>query len=439
MVQFGKRFETSQTRRWLRHNADYERLKLLLNLAGAAREREPAEKTIGLNNFGDRDNAGLLESDVVLAPGVFDSGLEALEKQALETLWRKNRKRGPLAKSTSLSNMERFAFASPGSPTRDTDDDAWHWTRWLFSSRLPRSYALLAHGFDVALVAELDKVDALYARELRVLKSRWQDALQDDFEEALDTEDEGSSIATEKSKLRQKTSTLSSAYSALDVEDPQRTPHASPRRRKRSLDVADAATRASLKRSLAQLDADARELIDFTVWNFTAFTKITKKRDKRLKREPAIRERFATLVKNRDCCAATSARKLIKDVHRRYADLFCGGSTTEAELELREAARAANESAQSLYGGQNTIATLRFGYRAGVAATLAVWVMWDCVEVVNSVHKKVSHDSVAAKAAWPLFRACGVLLAWHWLWGLSLWVWNRFRVNAPFLFDVVDT
>ena len=73
MVQFGKRFETSQTRRWLRHNADYERLKLLLNLAGAAREREPAEKTIGLNNFGDRDNAGLLESDVVLAPGVFDS------------------------------------------------------------------------------------------------------------------------------------------------------------------------------------------------------------------------------------------------------------------------------------------------------------------------------------------------------------------------------
>ena len=170
-----------------------------------------------------------------------------------------------------------------------------------------------------------------------------------------------------------------------------------------------------------------------------AFTKITKKRDKRLKREPAIRERFTTLVKNRDCCAATSARKLIKDVHRRYADLFCGGSTTEAELELREAARAANESAQSLYGGQNTIATLRFGYRAGVAATLAVWVMWDCVEVVNSVHKKVSHDSVAAKAAWPLFRACGVLLAWHWLWGMSLWVWNRFRVNAPFLFDVVDT
>ena len=65
--------------------------------------------------------------------------------------------------------------------------------------------------------------------------------------------------------------------------------------------------------------------------------------------------------------------------------------------------------------------------------------MWDCVEVVDSVHKHTSHDSVAAKAAWPVFRVCGVLLAWHWLWGVSLHVWSRFRVNAQFLFDVVDT
>ena len=50
-----------------------------------------------------------------------------------------------LWQSLLTSNMERFAFASPGSP-HDADDDAWHWTRWLFSSRLPRSYALLAHG-----------------------------------------------------------------------------------------------------------------------------------------------------------------------------------------------------------------------------------------------------------------------------------------------------
>ena len=53
------------------------------------------------------------------------------------------------------------------------------------------------------------------------------------------------------------------------------------------------------RRSLAQLDADARELVDFTVWNFTAFTKITKKRDKKFKHERPIRERFCAGVRDR--------------------------------------------------------------------------------------------------------------------------------------------
>ena len=79
-----------------------------------------------------------------------------------------------MAKSTSLGNLKDFAFgAAASSPSRgagaddDDDDDSWHWSRWLFSSRLPRSYALLAHGFDVAVVAELAKVESLYDRELQ--------------------------------------------------------------------------------------------------------------------------------------------------------------------------------------------------------------------------------------------------------------------------------
>ena len=55
MVQFGRRFQTSQTRRWQRHNADYARLKLLLDLACAARERASCGP-IGLRNFEGPDN-----------------------------------------------------------------------------------------------------------------------------------------------------------------------------------------------------------------------------------------------------------------------------------------------------------------------------------------------------------------------------------------------
>ena len=47
------------------------------------------------------------------------------------------------------------------------------------------------------------------------------------------------------------------------------------------------------------------------------------------------------------------------------------------------------------------------------------------------------------RAAFPVFRACGGLLLWHWCWGLSVYIWSRYRVNYIFLFDfdprLVDT
>ena len=436
MVQFGKRFESAQKGRWQRHNADYERLKLLLALATKAHERAPS--TAHVSNYGDAGGGdiGLLAKsaggDGGPPPGSLDASLSPTERQALATLWLKNRggARPRVPRPASLNNLSLLGgAASPGA----ADDESWHWTRWLFSSKMPESYPLLVHGFDVALVAELAKVEALYARELEVLESRWQDSLADD-DDAAPSDGEGFHEGVAMTPPRKG----GSDYSAVDVGGPapgaRRRRAPSPRKGARTPDAAEV---ASLKRSLAQLDADARELVDFTVWNFTAFTKITKKRDKKFKHEVPIRERFCAVVRERDCWAAASARSLLADVHARYAELFTDGDATEAQLELRETTRGMDD--QGLYGGRSPIAALRFGYRAGVAATLAVWVMWDCVEVVDSVHKHTSHDSVAAKAAWPVFRVCGVLLAWHWLWGVSLHVWSRFRVNAQFLFDVVDT
>mmetsp|Transcript_21635 Transcript_21635/g.66507 ORF Transcript_21635/g.66507 Transcript_21635/m.66507 type:complete len:231 (+) Transcript_21635:298-990(+) len=71
MVQFGRRFETSQTRRWTRHNADYERLKLLIQIAATAR---------------DRDDGGR-----VLAPQRAALVREALDEPGLHELFRGRR------------------------------------------------------------------------------------------------------------------------------------------------------------------------------------------------------------------------------------------------------------------------------------------------------------------------------------------------------------
>ena len=60
-----------------------------------------------------------------------------------------------------------------------------------------------------------------------------------------------------------------------------------------------------------------------------------------------------------------------------------------------------------------------------------VWVCWDCIWGF------VAHDktTIGGRAAFPVFRACGGLVLLHWFWGISTYVWTRFRVNYIFLFD----
>ena len=43
--------------------------------------------------------------------------------------------------------------------------------------------------------------------------------------------------------------------------------------------------------------------------------------------------------------------------------------------------------------------------------------------------------TIGARHAFPVFRACGGLLLLQWLWGCSVFMWTRYRVNYIFLFD----
>lgn len=55
-------------------------------------------------------------------------------------------------------------------------------------------------------------------------------------------------------------------------------------------------------------------------------------------------------------------------------------------------------------------------------------------------HKQTT---IGGRTAFPVFRACGGLVLLHWFWGISTYVWNRYRINYIFLFDfnpnVVDS
>jgi hypothetical protein len=48
---------------------------------------------------------------------------------------------------------------------------------------------------------------------------------------------------------------------------------------------------------------------------------------------------------------------------------------------------------------------------------------------------KDGNSTIGGRTAFPVFRACGGLLLVHWFWGMSVYIWNRYRINYIFLFD----
>lgn len=243
-----------------------------------------------------------------------------------------------------------------------------NWTRLL--SWQQQSYAGALQAFDVALACEYDKVAQHYQGELDMLEESWAHHLAEEWPRSSSVEE------------------------------------------------------ASLKRSLCRRYYDGDELRDFGGWNAWALRKITKKRDKIFWREPPLKDPVCAsveVVELRESARVSTAQRAIVG---EYAALFCEGDVLEAQNELKAYGKSV---AAEGYSSE----AVRLGYRSGVAAVLAVWVLWDCIEVVGGM----SMESVASKPAWPVFRACGELVAWHWMWGLCLEVWAKHRVNVDFLFD----
>ena len=82
--------------------------------------------------------------------------------------------------------------------------------------------------------------------------------------------------------------------------------------------------------------------------------------------------------------------------------------------------------------------SIRLGYRLGMCAVLAIWLCWDCmwqtlVPNGNTINRFAY--TIGSTTAFPVFRACGGLLLLNWCWGVSTFVWSRFRINYIYLFE----
>ena len=176
----------------------------------------------------------------------------------------------------------------------------------------------------------------------------------------------------------------------------------------------------SIQRAIVDQYRTAKLLHNYAIMNYTGFVKIVKKHDKT---NPDEKHRFKrTIQPDQICDEGKAVEQHAAQLERYYATWFCGGNISEARAQMLP------KKGDSL---QMDWSQLRLGYRLGMCTILGLWVCWDCIWGLISEQS----STIGERTAFPVFRACGGLLTLQWFWGMSTWIWSRYRINYIYLFD----
>ena len=180
----------------------------------------------------------------------------------------------------------------------------------------------------------------------------------------------------------------------------------------------------SIQRALVDHYRSAKLLQNFAIMNYTGFVKIVKKHDKVMLEQKG---RYKEAIKPEKICNEGKAvEELAGRMERLYAVWFCDRSVSEARAQMLS---------KKGDGLEMDWSQLRLGYRMGMCSILGLWVCWDCIW--GLLHE--GRSTIGGRTAFPVFRGCGGLLLLQWCWGVSVWVWSRYRVNYIYLFDFNPT
>jgi hypothetical protein len=177
----------------------------------------------------------------------------------------------------------------------------------------------------------------------------------------------------------------------------------------------------SIRRALITQYRSAKLLQNYAILNITGFVKIVKKFDKTIPEEAG---RFKEALEAKNMLNDGQAVDYLAAKYEQvFANWFCEGDIRAAKAQMLT---------KQGDGLEMDWSQLQLGYRMGMCAVLALWVCWDCVWGLVAD----GTSTIGARAAFPVFRACGGLLLLQWFWGCSVFVWTRYRVNYIFLFDL---
>ena len=177
----------------------------------------------------------------------------------------------------------------------------------------------------------------------------------------------------------------------------------------------------SIRRALIDSYRTSKLLNNFAIMNYTGFVKIVKKYDKTFPKER--RGRYERdIVPSNICDEGLSVDALATRMEVLYSHWFCDKNINEARAQMM---------IKKSDGLEMDWSQLRLGYRMGMCSILALWVCWDCIWGMVKDHQ----STIGGRTAFPIYRACGGLLMLQWCWGVSVWVWSRYRINYIYLFD----
>ena len=156
----------------------------------------------------------------------------------------------------------------------------------------------------------------------------------------------------------------------------------------------------SIKRAITDIYRTSKLLHNYSIMNYTGFVKIAKKFDKTF---PDHKGAF----KGNNCDDGKQAELLAAKMESIYSKWFCQGDVREAQAQMLP---------KRGDGLLMDWTQLRLGYRLGMCSILATWVAWDCVWGQFAR----GEVSIGGRSAFPVFRACFGLLAWHCKYNMEL-------------------
>ena len=469
MVEFGAKLADNRTSEWVEYYIRYEKLKQILATLKVANNRylELAEK--------DPERARLIENEPRRSLPSSANSLEKLRrlekqdesasqpnKEGATTL-KTSRSWDAIANAKFLEKSGSGEYGSLGdnvdsamtdsggissviaraaSGVTDYFDANKKYERQL--REMLKELDKMNFEFETSLLAEIDRVNTFYNDKLGELQNRLK-FLNETVEQSLiarptglpkkDVEDPNQvparpsmfqsftlisiGLLSPKGEERKGLLDLSIAEEDDPLEATSTTFKDKPHdKKKKAAHIREA---ESIQRALVDQYRTGKLLHNFAIMNYTGFVKIVKKHDKV---NPEHKGKYKKLIDAKNVCNEGKAVEALEDrLELLYASWFCDGNRSEAIAQLLP------KKGDSL---EMDWSQLRLGYRMGMATILVLWVCWDCVWGLLSEHS----STIGARSAFPVFRACGGLLFLQWFWGMSVWVWSRYRVNYIYLFDL---